>query len=50
MRTITERNLKCFEDLEELDSRQISHMVSILLDNANKRMFAKLDLLRENEI
>jgi hypothetical protein len=50
MRTITQRNLKCFEDLEELDSRQISHMVSILLDNANKRMFAKLDLLRENEI
>lgn len=48
MRIKTDPKLKEFENLEELEGLQISRLVDALLDNANKRMFAKIDTLRNN--
>lgn len=48
MRVQTDSKLKQFEHLDELDGLQISQLVDALLENANKRMFATLDTLRNN--
>jgi len=49
MRVKNDKQLKEFENLEYLTSLQISKMVSIILDNSNKRMFERLKMLqREN--
>lgn len=48
MRVKTDSKLKQFENLEDLDSLQISQLVNSLLDNANKRMFATIDSIRNN--
>lgn len=48
MRVKTDTKLKPFENLEELDGLQISQLVDVLLDNANKRMFATIETLRNN--
>ncbi len=37
--------LKKFENLEDLDDKQISKLVNILLDNANRRMFSTIKVL-----
>lgn len=46
MRVKTDAKLKQFENLEELDGLQISQLVDALLENANKRMFATIENLR----
>ena len=48
MRVKTDSKLKSFEHLEDLDGLQISQLVDALLENANKRMFATIDTLRNN--
>lgn len=50
VRTKTDNNLKQFENLEDLDGRQVAQLVNLLLDNANKRMFATLDTFRNNAL
>lgn len=46
IRIKAEPKLKHFDNLEDLDSLQISQLVDLLLDNANKRMFETIDTLR----
>ena len=48
MRVKTEKALKEYEHLEDLDGQQIAKLVNLLLDNPNKRMFATIDSLRKN--
>lgn len=48
LRVKNDPKLKQFENLDELDALQISKMVDILLDNANKRMFKNIDNIRNN--
>ncbi len=48
MRVKTDAKLKQFENLEDLDGLQISQLVDALLENANKRMFATIDNIRNN--
>ena len=49
MRVKNDKKLKEFENLEDLTSLQISKMVSIILDNSNKRMFDKLKMLQKED-
>ncbi len=44
----SDEKLKKFENIEDLDDKQISELVSILLDNANKRMFSTIVSLNDN--
>lgn len=46
LRTKMEDKLKPFADLESLDSGQISQLVSLILDNPNKRMLEKLTTIQ----
>ena len=48
MRVKTDAKLKQLENLEDLDGLQISQLVDALLENANKRMFATIDNIRNN--
>lgn len=48
MRCKIDPNLKDFKSLEDLEGLQISKIVNVLLDNANKRMFSTLDSIRNN--
>lgn len=50
VRVQTESKLKQFDNLDDLDNKQISQLVNILLDNANKRMFSTIDSLRSNSL
>ena len=50
LRTKMEDKLKPFADIGNLDGKQISQMVSIILDNPNNRMFEKLvSIQNDNE-
>lgn len=49
IRVKTDPKLKGFENLEDLDDFQISKLVNLLLDNANKRMFSTLNTIRTNK-